>query len=241
MEYKIYHSPGQIISKNRYYLDQLSEKEKWIYMKNIKSYLLDNYNLTLEQYYGLVVMGNKDWTPVCPYCGNHGGHLISLYKGWASYCNQSHITKHRLERESALGINPFQNPDFIKENSKRNSEVQKERMKNGTSQLLNPETKMIASRENFKSRYGKYHGFLYLSKCDSDDSKFKLGITTNDYNSRQNCRMGYLYNHHKLLEADGDKLADIEFELKLKFCDGHSELIPLERLHEFLKEVRKYK
>jgi hypothetical protein len=89
---KIYHSPGEIIRRKSVipntfdYLDQLKEEETWIGSNKMPKYLRVNYNLTREQYYNLIVYGDKDKIHYCPICGNKL-KFIALWKPYNSSCS----------------------------------------------------------------------------------------------------------------------------------------------------------
>lgn len=53
---------------------------------SFRNHIWRSYGLTTQQYYNLVVFGNKDFIPTCPTCGTAVG-FIKLTKGYHQYCS----------------------------------------------------------------------------------------------------------------------------------------------------------
>lgn len=248
MKYKVYHSPGKILKIGPYdYQDQLSEEFKVFSTLGgrHRKYLSENYGLTEVEYYFLVTTGDKDYRDPCPYCGEVNGHFASMSKGWNSYCNQSHITKYRLEKESREGRNPFQNDEFIEKNRIKVREFQKSRMEEGTHHLLTKECQLKAAKGNFIRKACGDEAVLYIARIENDESRYKYG--TCSMMNPDKCRIHYrsvvLYNHHVLVKGPVEYIADLEYKLKIKFCDENdfSEFIDSTKFHEFLSYLKSIK
>lgn len=79
--------PGKILRHNvNHYVDQLSDNDELIFTRQLNNYLLNKYNLTIREYYNLVVYGNKDHKIICNKCGNELKFVNLLY-GYSNKCN----------------------------------------------------------------------------------------------------------------------------------------------------------
>ena len=247
-ELKVFHSPGEILRTGKYnYVDQLSEIHKEFSSNGSSGskYLEQNYGLTTSEYYSLIVYNNKDYIPKCEYCKKPITKFKSLSKGWTRYCSQSCITSHRLTKESELGINPFQNKKFIESNRIRVSKFQKDRMKSGTSHLLEKRCELTASKMFFinmcKSK-GINNAYLYICSADKYPEFYKIGISSISpycrYKYKNGCK---LYNHHKLLSGTPEEIASIEYMIKSELSEGSTELISKNDIKELFNIIRNYK
>jgi hypothetical protein len=64
-------SPGKILRKDKnHYVDQLSE-DSLIFSRQLNNYLHDKYNLTIKEYYNLIMYGDKDYKVLCKNCNNN--------------------------------------------------------------------------------------------------------------------------------------------------------------------------
>lgn len=94
-------SPGSILRFNAAkVIDQLSTETVILKIKDLDRYLLDTYKLTVEEYYNLVVNGDKSYIPKCP-CGNalrfNRGNLNHPYKEFCcSKCGNLYRTTKLL-------------------------------------------------------------------------------------------------------------------------------------------------
>lgn len=80
-------SPGKILRKDKnHYIDQLSE-DSLIFSRQLNNYLHDKYNLTIKEYYNLIMYGDKDYKVLCKNC-NSELNFISLSNGYSSKCNE---------------------------------------------------------------------------------------------------------------------------------------------------------
>ena len=85
---------GKIISKDRWILDQLSDKpNQWffgggnryqetsVFLKHVK----ETYGLTAQQYYNIIVYDDINYVGKCKTCGKET-EFIKLSKGYRDYC-----------------------------------------------------------------------------------------------------------------------------------------------------------
>lgn len=91
---KVIISPGSIVKYNReVIIDQLSGEK--IPLKKFDDYLMSKYSLTTEEYYNLVVNGDKTFVPKCE-CGSqlrfNRGNICHPYK---KYCSTQCGNKYR--------------------------------------------------------------------------------------------------------------------------------------------------
>lgn len=87
-------SPGRIVKINKHIImDQLSGET--MKRKEFDNHIFNKYGLTLEEYYNLVVNGDKNYRPKCP-CGNNlrfnSGNISNPYK---VYCSTQCGNKYR--------------------------------------------------------------------------------------------------------------------------------------------------
>lgn len=141
-------NPGEIKMIGRKYVVQIKGDESLKYASELPKYLQEVYNLSLPEYYSLVVFGNEDSKQNCLWCGKPTELRHKLYMGYKIYCNYSCKTSHsntennptkseevrrkiseaqskRLYELSAKGLNVFQDKEFIKKNAIRSSERMK--------------------------------------------------------------------------------------------------------------------
>lgn len=81
------HQPGSILSnRSGYFIDQIDGFTE-VFAKNFRLYLRNKYDLTLEEYYCLVVFGTEnDSSLYCPYCGSKRIFSGNLSNGYRSIC-----------------------------------------------------------------------------------------------------------------------------------------------------------
>lgn len=238
--FKVYHSPGEIIKVGHYrYQDQLSEEYCEFTSQSANKYLRDKYNLSIEEYYNIVVYGCPNKVILCPNCGKNSMKFKGLSKGWSIYCNQSCITTYRLLQESKNGINPFQDKDFIEKNRVRASEFQKERMKSGKSHLLTKKSQMTASRNSFIKNHVNEECLFYIARIKELPNLFKIGIcSTSKASNRQYYKSYHLYNHHVLMKGTAEVISLVEFNVKMNICEGLDEIIKPEDLRKVFELIR---
>lgn len=97
---KIYHSEGTIKYYGRSYLDQLRKDETWVDSSIIEEYLKNTYNLSLQQYYNLIVFSDKNHVQLCHCCKRKIVNFINLKDGYNKYCNQLCSTNGKSQTDS---------------------------------------------------------------------------------------------------------------------------------------------
>lgn len=91
--------PGQIVFEEGYYYDQLCGKEcisgsyeNWYWKTVFESHIYNTYKLTLQEYYNLIMFGDKDHIPKCGYveCNEPARWTGYLSKGYTKGCCTLH-------------------------------------------------------------------------------------------------------------------------------------------------------
>ena len=231
--YQVYVS-GKILREPPYYFDQLDSSLPKVHTQSLKRYLREKYNLTDKEYYNIVVHGNIDYEEHCVWCGKVTP-FKSLCKGYQHFCNQSCITKWRLNRDNRLGKNPFQNREWIDQNRSKVAERQSQRMKDGTHHFCKEYNEFNASRSRYL-KYGYSETNLYI--CDTNVEGFKKFGLSKYPNGRTTYKSNIVLSNHEILYTGSPEiLVDIEFELKREFCSQDSELLPIELEPQFRVRV----
>lgn len=137
-------NPGSLKRVGRKFLVQINNDGNLKYVSELPNYLKENYNMTLEDYYSLVVFNDINYRGTCLWCGNPTELSHRFYKGYKKYCSNSCKTSHkntennptkseevrrkisesqtkRLLELSKKGLNVFQDKDFIRENAIKSS------------------------------------------------------------------------------------------------------------------------
>lgn len=81
---------GQIITKNRFILDQLCESDGvwvWSGKGHFTSYIKKEYNLTPKEYYNIVVFNDINYRKICPVCKLNEVEFIKISKGYRDFCS----------------------------------------------------------------------------------------------------------------------------------------------------------
>lgn len=222
-------------TQSNWYFDQLSGVG--VYERGFKSYLKDTYNLTEQEYYNLVVFGDKDYETLCRYCGKPTTFLNFRY-GYHAYCNTSHQALH----QRSLGVHPFQNDDLISQN--------REKLINGTHNMNSLKVISKRCKSEFVNRCNKFNhtlAQLYLATYKDSSDVFKVGITTRTTLDRMNngkCRNKGTYKSiHLIKEGSPELISSMEMDIKLKYSEKvfSTEDIRYEHLSEVLNLIRNYK
>lgn len=259
MELKVYHSPGKIIKlKTNYYQDQLSEDFKGMGGKSRSRYLMDTYGLTVEEYYCLVVYGDKDYRPKCScYKCNNRTKFGGLAFGYYKYCSQSCQVcdqQHNLYEEGRHFCQTH--PDEYKEISRKGTE-------NGIHkawQASIPALKELADRGEHPFQSSKVQKNSYLSKHNPDDTCYlylatsklfpdyiKVGITINNAMRKKLPIEGfrgdtrtYYDTYHVIVKSTVLKVVDLEEAIKNKFQGStyKTEWIERSKLSEIIRELK---
>lgn len=147
-------NPGNLKRVGRKFLVQVNNDGNLKYVSELPGYLKENYNVTLEDYYSLVVFNDRNYRGTCLWCGNPTKLSHRFYNGYKKYCNKSCKSSYwntknnptkseevrrkiseaqskRLYELSAKGLNIFQDKEFIKKNAIRSSERMKSLVSKG--------------------------------------------------------------------------------------------------------------
>jgi hypothetical protein len=141
-------NPGEIIrsiSSKKYYV-QIEDDNSFLGISRLKSYLSEVYDLSLIEYYNIVVYGDINYSHKCKNCNKDVTYFkYKFHQGYSDFCNNSCSTSYYnkvnnpawgeearkkisesqsklLKERSSRGENPFQNPEFIKSNAIKSSE-----------------------------------------------------------------------------------------------------------------------
>lgn len=164
-------NPGSLKRVGRKFLVQVNNDGNLKYVSELPNYLKENYNMTLEDYYSLVVFNDRNYRGTCLWCGNPTKLSHRFYKGYKKYCSNSCKTSHkntennptkseevrrkiseaqskRLLELSAKGLNVFQDKEFIKKNAIRSSERMRSLVEQGKHVWQSEVEKLKTSKRN---------------------------------------------------------------------------------------------
>lgn len=83
---KYINNKGKILRSDKdHYIDQLDENSPLIFTRQLNNYLKNKYNLTIKEYYNIVIYGDKYYSPKCDNCGEDL-EFISLSCGYRNKC-----------------------------------------------------------------------------------------------------------------------------------------------------------
>ena len=212
---------GKIITKGSgtslKYLDQLTEKLTWISRSFMARYLSRNYDLSIQEYYNLVVFDDKDFTPKC-ICGRHR-KFWRLINGYYTTCAQNDCisilhSKSNHERWDSMSEN-----ERLEFSSKLG----------------------YASKEGLRIMcQGCYSRFIALGN-ESDicefyiastfDGQFKFGISEDSLSRKSKMS----YKKVKVIKCDTRvNIAKLEYDIKIKL-NSPKEYLPWSEVHNFIK------
>lgn len=275
MEYKIYNK-GTIEYEDGYYFDQLSGLEiivgdytGWIHKSQFRRYLLDTYNLSMQEYYNIVMGFPKDYQPNCAFedCSEKV-KFISPYKGYNKTCCRSHQVmlawqndpeRHERQAElmSEIGsefMDKYWNSPEYEEARQRHSERMSERMtKQNLEDWQNPEyreamTSLARERmtKEAKIELDKLNAWNYMEEFGYIylmyfQDKLKIGVSSTEYSLSQ--RVGRLYpTGMKTFKGKSEEIVETEAEIKLAYeaLEGTLEYFPKELEPEILNKLSKF-
>lgn len=236
--------PGKIWKSDkpedyRWYQDQLipeSEPIKWVSCTLFSKYLKSTYDLTLQEYYNIVVFGDINYQPICRVCGENL-YFYNLTKGYQEFCSQNCRAKHYMTQSN---LDPefkskaakaggkilerlWKDKDFRKRNSERlrkhmlilNSDPEFRAAR--INDLLNPIVKITEEYNKIITR-GKYsddYYFYFASNLYGNSNWIKLGVTKYP-KTRYYGEIGY---HIRVLKTTRLIAARIERDLKFVIAD----------------------
>lgn len=244
---EIYHK-GYLISKGEgrslYYLDQLNEKESWIYYTYFTTHLLKKYNLSAESYFKLItkdILSDED--KLCPFCKVKEREFSGrLSGGYGYHCGSKECSDRCYsDKQSRISISHWMHPSEEFLNNRRRS------IQNDWDSLT-PEQKSLRCKPLYTAgnspeviRYCTFqreitrslnnpYAYFYIAKSKG---LFKFGITS----TPEERSTSYNSNYDKMkiiLEGDRLKMAKLEYLIKCKL-NIHYEHISWELVGNFRK------
>lgn len=211
VKYTIY-NPGEITRTSRVtVLDQLSGRIVRGANRFLKPYLLDNYSLTLDEYYNLIIYLDKDKIHKCSYCEKEL-KIKSIVLGYGEYCNESCSAKGVYINKEYKGLG---NGVLSTLKASKNSFITKHK---GMKGYL-----YIASIDNFsKVKIG-------VTTSLKRRSSFDYNIY-GEYNSIK-----------PILYDDVSVISELEYKIKVKFINSSvigTESYDWNLLHDIIKYIK---
>lgn len=223
--------PGEIKMIGRKYVVQIKGDESLKYASELPKYLQEVYNLSLPEYYSLVVFGNKDSKQNCLWCGKPTELRHKLYMGYKIYCNYSCKTSHS---------NTENNSTKSEEVRRKISEAQSKRLYELSAKGLNAFQKVSTNLNSLITRYkalGVENLHLYLIYWG--DSKAKIGVTCNLQKRQSELRRdGALGSIHSVSFGNTIDILKLELKIKSKYCEGKGELFDFSSIKEVLRDIK---
>lgn len=201
MEIKVYRSPGKIWRspdpKDRMWTqDQLIPEDgeiHWVKSQDLPSYLEERYGLTLQEYYNLVVYGDKDYVHKCMNSNcNNPTIWLGLSKGYQGYCSRAcsgqvgSISRWDDPKQHELAAQRLsdRNKEWWKDSDYREQQSARISLdkKNNIKQLIRLSYKAEISDTNPKRR--NLATYFYIAKSNIYPTWMKLGITS-ELNARK--------------------------------------------------------
>jgi len=238
--YKIFHSPGEIIHRGggfgTQYLDQLREDEKWVYAVELRRYLRSTYNLTIGEYYNLVVYDDKDKKHYCRICGKE----LPFYKLTKPY-RQMCSMKCKGEREKELRA---ENPEYYHEINMKwqagGSAAVKKMFNEGTHPFQTAEVHARSRLTNFihnaEWNYKDDHATIYWAKPKGRFDVFKIGITTSEKVDKHLFRDKYRAAY-PIISGTLVEISNIEYLLKVMH-EKRDEYYPINKFREVINFIK---
>lgn len=255
--FKVYHNPGYIVRDVRgfnkiYYLDQLCPELVWKYYSSFSEYIRRKYGLNQQEYYNLVVYGDKDKSPICPICGIRPIKFKNINLGYSYYHNcgdkncksetysisNRNIQLKRLES----GEHHFIQNDY----KKMMSDFMKIRNHEYSILGIHPCQDIknnIIMQKGRVLKFGSPDDIIhyYFARCGSHDC-FKLGVTVNIEAREGISKETYmsnveLYGFHIIKSGSRRDIADLEASVKIKF-NSKSEYFPISMFKEIINYIK---
>lgn len=223
-----HHFKGELhILKNpRHKLDQINidtiDKHKIIHATYFARYLKKTYDISLSEYFNIVVHDEIDKSHFCVIC-NEKLSFVSLNRGFNRVCYRE-ACRRKLQRKnpefveimknanSKFLTNLHKNKDFAKEHNIRCTQMMTDLHKD-SSHLPNATKRGWLAYCRNRQIDNAYFCIIQLT----DSSKFKIGITINFQNrwslniSKKNIIVIDLH------ESSIENVAELEYQLKIKF------------------------
>lgn len=244
MDLKVYHNPGDIVftgyKMTKEYLDQLSEDIIYIKYNKLTKYLRDKYNLSQEEYYNLVVHGDKDFKHYCKCEGcNNEVRFKGLFSNQEGYynccsrkCNGAYVA-NLLKSEGRLIM---MTPEFRKIAVATIQKMHDEGKHPFGTVEVHARSRMTDFIRKSKSR-GREIAYLYVSFCTHTNELFKIGVTCDINNYHGMMNLHRLKGMRQLASGSVEYIADIEYKVKLHF-NQREEYYPLERMDDVMNFIK---
>lgn len=240
--------PGKIVFKEvrnsintrniKHYLDQLNfDKDIWLGPNEIIKYLKTNYNLTTEEYYNLVVYGEKSHEYTCPICKKPITKFLGLCRGYHETCSIECSGKMTYKKIVESGrISYMETPEF-REKSKN---AVKNLFKTGEHPFQQVEKHARSRKTDFikkASSLNRTEAILYWAELDNNTELFKIGISTDLTGNYYDVKKCHHYKSVNIIIQDTiEKIADIEYKIKIHF-NQKVEYYNLSKFNEILEYI----
>lgn len=192
-------NPGRIVRINEiYYQNQLEDVNNDFSVKFTKRKpIFSKYGLTEQEYFNLVVYGDKYFTPICK-VHNKPLKFNGISYGYSEYCDKECAELGRRSKRSK----------FLKDLYKQ-----------GKNPIYSKEYRCKADYSRFISKGITGYGSLYVAIPTYLENSIKIGISR-DINRRSTAFNRTDYSEIKeLYKGPIDKIADIEYRVKIKFMN----------------------
>jgi hypothetical protein len=201
-----------------WYLDQLSDEIIWISSKKLHYYLESKYGISCQEYYNIVVYGDINFIPRCPYCNGYR-KFWRISSGYYSTCASDECIS-----DSHSESNSYRWEELMKSPKDYKIFCSKLGLASSTKTYLDIHYYRWLSLGNENDRCQFYI-------ATTSDNKFKFGITSNI--DQRSIWMGYK-NYKILFEGTRIQVGDLEYYIKLNL-DIKSEYLDWSDISRFRK------
>lgn len=204
------------------YLDQLSNEEIWVSRSYIKRYLRKTYNLSEQEYYNIVVFGDKDYIPKCKFCGRDR-KFWRLRDGYYSTCASEECRAMRSSEYNKYRWDTLKGEERNEFKSKLGFGSPR------TGLLCRAKAEYFRLANNLDPSL-TYHLYIAVSK----DNRYKFGLSSN-LDGRKH-RMKYK-SIKSLITGTLEYISKLEYLIKINM-PSHSEYFSESEL-ELFKSIYK--
>lgn len=167
------------VGNNLRFKDQLSDQEVWIHKNSMSRYLRNNYGLTSQEYYNLIIYGDKNFIPRCSIEGcDNPVRFLRLLSGYLSVCSNDCNNKLR-----SININNYylyRSPEKEIEHNERLSKSARlyhsnltEERKNELSAIYSKGVKLAYSiNPEYKEKISKSSTLMWMNRRNNPE-KYK--------------------------------------------------------------------
>lgn len=218
--------PGQIWyleSDTMWTQDQLlpeTEEIKYVHVRHLSRYLSATYNITVQQYYNIVVHNDINYVQKCSRDGcDDCVPFYGLARGYLKYCSNSCKNQDRW------------NDSDYREHMSELGKISMEKLL----PKINSDP-MVRMKSEITRRGAECPCIFYITKVRNHPEYLKFGITSNP--ERRYTRGDFYYNIWEY-PTSTEIAARLECELKLRLpsdcCDPSKEWVFINRKYTFLK------